>query len=249
MLRKRILGIGQDVEGHRQAELDRGLEELVIDRAVPVRLAGAAGEQHAAEPERLDAPEIRDAVRGRAHGGLPDAEETVGVRAAVLGEPAVVGIHARLLVVQVGVAAEHQADRRVEHLGPHPVAVLVGEACLGVPAAAVPFLEASRGPDVLRALARGRNEPHGERALRETRDHVDVAARVVVGDVRCLLAERRLDVLSVRVRVLGDVGVGRDHRLRHVVPPPQPQSRGFRPRQGCACSSCAARRKRVASSA
>jgi hypothetical protein len=179
----------------------------------------AAGEQHAAQPERLDPPEVVDPVGGRAHGGLADAEETVGVRAAVLGEPAVVRVHARLLVVQVRMAAEHQADGRVEDLGADAVALLVREACLGIPAAAVPLLEAACHPDVLGAFARGRDEAHGERALRQVGDHVHVAARVVVDEVRRPVAERRVDVLPVRVRVLGDVGVGRDRQLGHVAPP------------------------------
>src|SRR5439155_1981057 len=106
------------------------------------------------------------AVWGCANGGLADNEEAVGVRAAVLGEAAVIGVHARLLVVQVRVATEHEPDRRVEHLGAHAVAVLVREARLGIPAAPVPLLEASHGADVLRALAGGRDEAHGERALR-----------------------------------------------------------------------------------
>ena len=43
----------------------------------------------------------------------------------------------------------------------------------------------------------------------------EVAPRVVVDEVRRAVTERRVDVLPIRVRVLGDVGVGRDRRLRH----------------------------------
>jgi hypothetical protein len=137
------------------------------------------------------------------------------VRAAVLGEPTVVSVHARLLVVQVRMAAEHEADRRVEHLGADAVAILVRETCLGIPAAAVPLLEVARHSDVLGALARGRDEAHGERALRQVRDHVHVAARLVADEMWRPVPERWVDMLPVRVGVLGDVGVGRDHRLRH----------------------------------
>ena len=75
--------------------------------------------------------EVGDALLGRAHRGLADAEQPVGVGAAVLGDPAVVGVHAGVLVVEVLVVAEHHADRRVDDLAGHAVAVLLGRRASG----------------------------------------------------------------------------------------------------------------------
>ncbi len=75
----------------------------------------------------------------------PQPSRRAGCVAAVLGDPAVVGVEAGLLVVEVRVVAEHHADGRVDDLGGDAVAILVGEARVGIPAAAVQVLEAHAG--------------------------------------------------------------------------------------------------------
>src|SRR5439155_312969 len=120
------LARGEDVEGWRQAERHDRLPELVVRRRVIVLDAGNAGEHDAAEPDRLDGLEVPDALRRRAHRGLADAEQALGVGAAVLGHPAVERVAARRLVVEVAVVADRHADRRVDDLGCDAAPLLIG---------------------------------------------------------------------------------------------------------------------------
>ena len=65
--------------------------------------------------------------------------------------------------------AEHHADGRVDDLGGDAVAVLVGDARVGIPAAAVQLLEAHAGDaDLLGGLAGRRDQAHRHR-LRQAR--------------------------------------------------------------------------------
>jgi hypothetical protein len=56
------------------------------------------------------------------------------------------------------VVAEHHADRRIEDLGRHAVAVLIGRAQRRVPAARVPVVEAA---GEIGLASRGGDEPIG----------------------------------------------------------------------------------------
>ena len=95
----------------------------------------------------------------------PTPKSRSGCARAVARHPPVVGLHAGVLVVEVGVVAQHHADGRVDHLAADAVAVLVAEAGLGVPAAAVQLVEhdAEHG-DLLGRLAGGRHQAHGHRS-------------------------------------------------------------------------------------
>ncbi len=200
------------MEGERQPEVDRRLVEGRVDRVVVVGHRRVPGQHHAAQAELPDLPEIADAVVHRAHRGLPDAQEPVGVRGAVLGDPQVVGVEARLLVVEVGVVADHHADGRVDHLGADAVARLVREPGLGVPAAAVQVLEA--GPEhgeLRRRLTRRGDEPHRD-GLVEAVDDEEIAALGVVHESGSPVPEARVDPGGVGVGRLGDVRVGGDDR-------------------------------------
>ena len=59
----------------RQAELDGRLPELVVDRRVVVLDRRLARHHHAAQAERLDLLDVGDALLGRAHRRLADAEQ------------------------------------------------------------------------------------------------------------------------------------------------------------------------------
>src|SRR5882724_1257984 len=220
------LARGEDVEGWRQAERHDRLPELVVRRRVVVLDAGNAGEHDAAEPDRLDGLEVPDALRRRAHRGLADAEQALGVGAAVLGHPAVERVAAGLLVVEVAVVADRHADRRVDDLGRDAVPLLVGEPRLGIPAAAVELLEA---------------RPHEPDRYLEALDDEHVARALDVLEVRGAVAVRGVDVVDVRVRRLGHVRVGRDDRVTHDARPP----RSTRPGSGPSASTASRPSSRI----
>ena len=161
----------QDVERQRQLERDGGLPERIVGRVVVVLLAGIARHHHAAKAHRLDALEVVDAFLDGAHGGLPAADQAVRRMGAVGLEPAVVGVEAGLLVVEVGMVADQHADRGIDDLGGHAVLVLVGEPRRGIPAAAVQILE-FRAPyaDVLGRHAGGGDQAHRHRRLHAVDD-------------------------------------------------------------------------------
>src|ERR1700687_2224973 len=97
---------GQDVKAERQAEVDRGHPEWIVDRAVVVLDLRIAGHHHALQAQILDAPEILDALFDRSHRGLPRADEAIGMRRAVAGDPLVVSVEAGFFVIVVLVIAE-----------------------------------------------------------------------------------------------------------------------------------------------
>ena len=198
-----------------EAERDGFLVERVVHRVVIVGDRGIARHHHAAQAELLDRVQVGDAGLDRTHRRLPDAEQPVRVGRAVLGDPQVVGVEAGLLVLEVGMVAEHHADGRVEDLRAHAVALLVGQAGLGVPAAAVQVLEAgAEHRELLGLLAGGRDEPHGNRLV-EPVDDEHVPPLGVAHQPRRAVLEAVVDAVDVRARRFGDVRVGGDDRGRH----------------------------------
>ena len=131
----------EDVERQRQLQIDGGLPERrrTSDRRSP--RPRVPRHHHAAQAERLDALQIADPVVDRAHRGLADAEQTVRMRRGVLADPAVVGREARVLEVEVRMVAQHHADRRVQDLRGHAVAILIGQPRVRIPAAPMEILE------------------------------------------------------------------------------------------------------------
>ena len=205
----------QDVKGQRQAEVDGRLVERRVDGIVVVRDGGIARHHHAAEPQPLHLAQVLDALLHRPHRGLPDADEPVGVRRAVLRDPAVVGVEARVLVVEVRVIAEHHPDGRIEDLRADPVHVLLAEPRLGIEAARVHVLHpGAEHPELLGGLARGGDEPHRD-GLVHAVDDEEVAALGVAHDVGRPVAKAPVDAVDVRARRLGDVRIRRDDRLGH----------------------------------
>ena len=120
----------------------------------------------------------------------PSPIEAVGRGRAELGDPVVVRVEARVLVVDVGVVAEHHADRRVDDLGGDAVGVLVGEARDRIPTAAPEVVEAL--VDVEAHLfgrpAGGGDEPERHEALAVVDQH-HVAEHVVVVQARRAVAD------------------------------------------------------------
>ena len=180
---------------------------------VVVALRRHAGQHHAAQPERLDRLEIGDALGRRAQRGLAHADEAIGRRRAELGDPMVVRVEARVLVVDVGVVAEQHAHRRIDHLGRDAVEILVGEAGDRVPAAAPEILEALAGVEADlfgRAAGRG-DQPERHEALAPVDQH-HVAEGLVVVHAGRPIPELRIDAVDVGAGRFGDVRVRRDAR-------------------------------------
>jgi hypothetical protein len=207
------------VERQRQAEVDGGLPKRIVARVVVVGLAGKARHHHAAQPEVLHLAQILDALGGVAHRRLADAEQAIAVRLAVLGDPQVVGVEARLHEVAVLVVADRHADGGVEDLAGDPVALLIVQPSFGIPAAAMQLLEldAEHG-QLFGALPGGGDHSHRDRVL-HPRDHEDVAELVVAHDVRRSIAKHGIDARRISIRRLGDVGVGGDDFTVHGYPP------------------------------
>ncbi len=228
---------GQDVEGERHLERDRRLPERIEGWIVVVLLAGIARHHHAAKAHRLDAFEILDALLDRAHRRLAEPDQAVRRMGAVGLEPAVVGVEAGLLVVEVGMVADQHADGGIDDLGRHAVLVLVGQPRRGIPAAAVQILEfRAADADVL-----GRHAGRGDQAHRHRRlhavDEIDVAHAFLVDDMRRPLAPRRIDVVDVAVGRLGDVRIGGYRTPVHAISPAwvgEMVGRAQAPRQGTA---------------
>jgi hypothetical protein len=220
-----VVPAGEDVEGQREPQVHRCLVERAVDGIVVVGHRGIARHHDASQSQRLDAPKVGDAVRHRAHRGLAHADEAIGVRATELGDPEVIGVEAGLLVVEVGVIADHHPYGGIDDLRRDPVAVLIGEAGVGIPAAAVQLLEADAPHGQLaRVLTRRRDEPHGY-GLGHAVDHEDIASLGVPHDVRRAVAEAPVDAVHVGARRLGHVRVGGDDRGAHGR---SPRRRGYR---------------------
>jgi hypothetical protein len=207
---------GEDVEAERQAEVDRRFPELVERGGVVVGLAPRqAGHHHAAQAGRFDRLHVGDALFRRTHRGLPDAEQALGRERAVLGDPAVVGLEARVLVVGVAVVAQDHADGGIDDLGGHAVTQLIGEARRGIPAAAVEIGEViALHADLVRCFAGGGRGADVDGVL-EPVDDEHVAVGSGVDHARCAVEERLVDVVDVGAGRLGDVRVGRDDRIVH----------------------------------
>ena len=206
-----VAAAGQDVERQRQADVERGLPEGVVDRVVVVGDLWDPGHHHPAQPQGGDGLELGDALLGRPHGRLPQPDQPVRCMPRIGGDPAVVGVETGLLVVPVGVVAQQHPDRWVEDLGTHAVAVLLVEAHDRVPAAGVQLVppDVDMGADHRGVAARGGDHPVGHPAAPVVDDH-HRAHRVVVGGDGRPVAVRRIDVGGVAVVGLGDVRVGRD---------------------------------------
>ena len=124
---------------------------------------------------------------------------------AELREPQVVGVEAGLLVVEVGMIAEHHADGRIDDFRRDAVALLVGHARLGIPSAAMQVLEldAEHG-ELLGALAGGGGQADRDRAAHPV-DHEDVAEFFVAYHPRRDVFELVIDPIDVSAGRLGDV--------------------------------------------
>ena len=207
----------QDVEAERQLQRNSRLPERVERGIVVVLLAGIARHHDAAKTHRLDALEILDAFLDRADAGLAHADQALRIVRDVGLQPAIVGVEARLLVVEVGMIAEQHADAGIDHLGGNAVLVLVGEPLGRIPAAAMQIVEpGAADADVLGVDAGRGDQAHRHRRLHAL-DDVDVAHPFLVDDMRRPLPPRRVDMVDIAVRRLGDVRIGRNRTPVHLV--------------------------------
>ena len=208
---------GQDVEGQRQVELDRRLPDRVIDRRVVILKRRIARHHHAAQPERLDRLEVLDHLGRRAAGGLSAAEQAGRMPTAEVRDPAVVGVKAGLLVVEVGVVAQQHAHRGIDDFGGHAVAVLIGHAGIRIPAATMQVAEFHTGlGDLLRSLAGGSDQTQVDRPLHAV-DLEGVALSFDRDEARRLVAPGPVDMGEVGIGRLGDMRISRDDRVAHGV--------------------------------
>ena len=223
-----VAGGREDMERQRQFERDRRLPERIEGRVVIVLLAGIARHHHALETHCLDRLEVGDAFLDRADRGLAQAHEAPGVMAAILLEPAVVGVEAGLFVVEVGVIADQHADGRIDQFGADAVAILVGQPHFRVPSALVQIVEpGAADPDVFRRDAGRGNEAERHRRLHAV-DHERVAHFLQADDLGRPLAKGRVDIVAVAVGRLRDVRIGGNRAPVHAFPPRFGQMVGMR---------------------
>ena len=158
---------GEDVERQRQPEVDGRL-------ARTRRTSGGRSPSTPRDRPASSRPRSPSALM-RSRSAMPSSGVRIavwpmpisrsGCARAVLGDPAVVGVEAGLLVVDVGVVAEHHADRRVDDLGGDAVAVLVGAAGPPGPSrrGAGPRSATPSTRDLLGRLAGGGDQAHRDR--------------------------------------------------------------------------------------
>ena len=132
----------QDVKAQGQVQVDGGLPNGVVVGVVVILVLGRARHHHADEPQRLGGLHVLDRLIDRLDGGLGQTEQPRGLLGAEAGEPAVVRGHARRLVREVGVGAQHHADRRVDQLAADVLLVLDGDAGVRVERRRIDLIEA-----------------------------------------------------------------------------------------------------------
>src|SRR5687767_121757 len=80
-----------------------------------------------------------------------------------------------MLVVDVGVAGEHHADRRIDHLAGHAVPVLIGDPGYRIPAPTMELVETHVAGGQRRGIAtRGCDQPERD-ALLDSINYVNLA--------------------------------------------------------------------------
>ena len=158
-----------------------------------------------------------------------DAEQPVGIRLAVIGQPAVIGAANRGGEMRVVDRAREQAEARIQEGGVDAVRVHVGDARVRVEPAGLAFLVFHRvgGDDALpradRADAADAELRIADRVLLDNQPLL--AGLVVLDDARRPVAELGIDVLVPEIERLQDMAVGIDdvigagHQvpLRHVI--------------------------------
>ena len=140
---------GQDVKADRQVQIHRALPQGVVFGLVVIALLRVAGHHHADEAHGLGALEVLDGGIHRRDRRLRQAEQTPRRRAAKGLQPAVVGLKAGVHVGVVRMAAQHHAERGVDHLGVQAVALLGLDARQRIPAAGRQLVEGGPGDEVL----------------------------------------------------------------------------------------------------
>ena len=171
---------------------------------------GEGGQHDTAKALRLDPLGIGDRLIDRGHGGLTYPEEPPFPVAAEILQPAVIGLEHGVHVIAVGVVTEHHAESRIDYLCGDPVAILIEQPRLGIPAAAMKIVE---GPRRIGQLfgREARRRRQGDRDLsRQSVDQVDAATILVHPELRCLVAPFRLEIIAVAARRFGNVRVGRN---------------------------------------
>ena len=202
-----------------KTEVDRGAPERIPPRIVVVTFVvtrRVAGHHHAVQAEIFDASEIGDAFFDRTQRGLTQPDEPRRVDALELGDPQVVRVEARLLVVGVGMVAQDHADRRIDHLGRDTVAVLFLQPLFGIPTTGMQLFP--RHEDVRVDLVGG-PAGRGHHAIGQSAatvvDRHRGAHRLVGDRDRCPITELGIDAIDVTVSRFGDVRVGRDGEEGH----------------------------------
>src|SRR5436309_1319406 len=216
---------GALVQADREIQLlDLVPEPIVVGVMEHAPVVGVRPQEARAHAETVArVPHLLDGGIDRLHRQHGDAEETVRVRLAVIGEPAVVraadgGGERRILD-----GAGEESDARIEEGGVDAVEVHVGDARVRIEAALAPI-------DVLHrlvfdlALPRADRADHAEALLAAEHLTLDVQALLairVAHDPRRAIAELGIDVLVPDVDGLEHVTVGVDDVVgsRHGGPP------------------------------
>ncbi len=216
---------GALVQPDREVELldfaPEGLVVRVVQHAAVVRIGPQEPGAHAELLPRE--AHLFDGQRDRLHRQHRDAEETVRVGLAVIGQPAVVRPAHRRGEARLGHRAREEAHARIEEGRVDAVEVHVGDAGVGIEAAA-PAIDVFHLALFHCALA-GPDRADDAEALRAAEDlALYEQAFLAVGvddDPGRAIAEARVDVLVPQVHGLEDVTVGVDDLVgtRHGWPP------------------------------
>ena len=202
------------METDGQIHVDRSLPQGIEARIVIVELgARIAGHHHALEALILDFAEIRDRFLDRAHRRLTKAIDAIGSFADVGFQPAIVGLHAGVLVIGVLQVADQHADGGIDEFGGDAVLVHIGDTVFRIPAAAVQFGEpVTFDADVFRSLA-GRCQRIQPDRIGEALDQIFVAtAFLVIDDMRRAIAIGRVDEIDIAVRRLDNMRIRGNRR-------------------------------------
>ena len=209
-------GCGAFMEADRQIEILRRCPERLVIRMMHhlVVVVGVGPQEAGAEAKFLPSkPHLRDRKVYRLHRQHRDAEQTVGIGLAVIGEPAIVGTAGRRRQLGVMDRPGKQAEARIEEHGVDAVGIHIGDAGMRVEPARLAFLvfHGIGSNDTLsganRADPANADPPVADLVLL---DDEALLATVVLDDPRRPVTEFRVDVVVPKVERLEDVAIGID---------------------------------------
>ena len=207
----------EDVETDGQVKAGGRLPQGVVVGVVVVLVDGVAGHHHADHAHLLGLGEVRNGAVDGQDRGLGEAEDAVRRLAAHGLEPAVVRLHAGVLVDGVAVHEQAHADGGIDQLGGEPVLVHVREtflAAIGTDAH-VGELHFLRPGEALLGTKSGTVDEAQRNRFPHSGDDERLGSVVLFDDTRRVVPILWIDVVHVAVGRLADVPVSGDHARRN----------------------------------